>query len=246
MSSDLWALAFVLLLVGVPAFAQTAPADAAKSSAATAAAAASAAMDRARRQAEGPMRVILESSRPRRKAADAEAAAAADAAPARAANRREAPSLPLAPPSTAPAAPAADQATQAGPVAEITLNSPLSQGKEANPVPALQTGAALATLPLSSGPMALPGLAAGPVRPKLVSQLDPEVPQEVLDELGRNIVVPADITIRADGSVAAVTLVGNWPRLLRRAVLLALEQWRFEPLPSERGHRVELVFNVER
>ena len=47
----------------------------------------------------------------------------------------------------------------------------------------------------------------------------------------------------AIGKVAAVGMVTNVPARVQRVVIGALEQWRFEPLPSDRVHRVELLFN---
>jgi hypothetical protein len=35
-------------------------------------------------------------------------------------------------------------------------------------------------------------------------------------------------------------------RQLQRALTTAMEQWRFDPLPTQRQHRVELVFNPDR
>ena len=257
-----WAQTAVALLAATSAGAQTAKPDAANPEAAAAAAAASAAMERARRQANGPMRVILEASRPRRKGAESEAASVPDTTSVRPVTSRTA--APPAPPVAAPA-PAPVQATaearppSAAPppaaakspaldssvAAEITLSSPLLQSTAAAPVPALQTDAAAAVLPLASGPMALPAIAAGPVRPRLISPLNLEVPQRVLDDMGRNTVVLIDITIRPDGSVAAVALAGPAPRQLLRAVQPTIEQWRFEPLPSVHVHRIELHFNPD-
>ena len=91
----------------------------------------------------------------------------------------------------------------------------------------------------------MPTLSVGPARVKLINQVDPDVSQSHLDDMGRNAVVTAELTIRADGSVRAVTLMPHSPRGIQRAVLAALEQWRFEPLPSQRVHRFELLFNAE-
>jgi TonB family protein len=76
--------------------------------------------------------------------------------------------------------------------------------------------------------------------------VEPEVPQRVLDGMNRNTAVMVDLTIRANGSVAAVELVPPAPRQLQRYLAAALEQWRFDPLPAERVHRIELVFNADR
>jgi hypothetical protein len=54
------------------------------------------------------------------------------------------------------------------------------------------------------------------------------------------------LTLRQDGSVAAVAFPGNVDARLRRVVVRALEQWRFAPLRSAQEHRVQLVFNADR
>lgn len=112
-------------------------------------------------------------------------------------------------------------------------------------MPSLEaTAAAPVGLALPAG-AALPTLGVGPAKVKLKNRVDPELGQRQLDDLGRNAIVTVDLTIRADGSVASVAMVSTPPRGLQRPLLAALQQWRFEPLPSERVHRVELLFNAE-
>jgi predicted P-loop ATPase/GTPase len=84
------------------------------------------------------------------------------------------------------------------------------------------------------------------VKPQIVSMVEPVIPVRVQDDVGRIGEVSVDLTIRADGSVAAVTVLPPAPRQIQRFVVAALEQWRYEPLPAERVHRVQLVFNSER
>ncbi len=132
-------------------------------------------------------------------------------------------------------------------VAQITLSSEALQGKRTSaPVPGLEgMTAATVGLALPARVAALPTLGVGPAKVKLINRVDPELGQRQLDDLGRNAVVTVDLTIRADGSVAAIAMVPPTPRGIQRAVVAALEQWRFEPLPSERQHRVQLLFNSE-
>ena len=113
------------------------------------------------------------------------------------------------------------------------------------PVPGLEVSAAAPVgLALPTGAV-LPSLDIGPARVKLINRVDPDLGQRQLDDLGRNAVVAVDLTIRADGSVASVAMIGQPARGLQRALSAALEQWRFEPLPSQRVHRVELLFNTQ-
>ena len=76
--------------------------------------------------------------------------------------------------------------------------------------------------------------------------VEPEVPQRMLDEMGRNATIQVDLVLRADGSVASVDLASPAPRGLLRMLTPSLEQWKFAPLTAQRTHRVELLFNVER
>lgn len=257
---------------------------------------AAAAMERAKRQAAGPMRVILEASKGKRRAGEAEPAAAPAASEtsvqrpvaARPAPAPEVVSRAATPPSSVPttlvasplpaveataptptpaptstptptpatvpvpaptvsAAPATAAGTAPSEVkSQNTLNSDVLQSPSPAPVPALDR-AALATpsqaAPLA--PVALPKVQEGTVKPKLVVRVDPELPQRLLDDLGRNAVVTLDISIRANGSVASVGFPGILPVRAQRVIAAAVQQWRFEPLPSDRAHRVELVFNAE-
>ena len=275
-----WAAAAMMLLAAELAGAQTAkPENAAEA----AAAAASAAMERAMRQAAGPMRVILEASKSRRKNAepDAPVLPPADSGSVRAvASRSASPAVaapepvtralaaaaptpapmpapavaravaPLVAPLVAPEPPVATASAapvSKGAVAQLTLSSEALQGKgDSALVPALEAvGAAPAAALLPAGAMTQFNPSAGPAKVKLIIRVDPEVAQRHLDDMRRNTVVTVDLTIRADGSVGAVTVLPPSPRGIQRALVDALEQWRFEPLSSQRMHRVQLIFNPE-
>ena len=207
-------------------------------------------MERAKRQAAGPLRVILEASKSRRKGGEPESAQAAEVNSVRSvAARAPAPDgLPqaaVAPPPAAVTAPPRPPQAAAG--TQITVNSePLQVKTAAGPVPGLpmtEFAAVPAAAPLTTAAVSLPVATAALLRPRLISRVDPELNQRAIDDLGRNAVVRVDLTIRADGTVAAVTPVGPLLRSVLRPLISALEQWRFDPLPQERVHRVELVFN---
>ena len=246
-----WAAATVLVLASTTAGAQAAKPEPASESAT--------AMERARRQAAGPMRIILEASKARRKAGETDAPAASDTNAVRpvAARAAGAPAVaapaaavPAAEPPAPRAPPEPAAAVDGGVVTQITLSPDRVQGAaRSGAVPALERSAAApveaVALPDTSE-AALPALAQTPVRPKLTTMVEPEVPQRVLDGMNRNTAVMVDLTIRANGSVAAVELVPPAPRQLQRYLAAALEQWRFDPLPAERVHRIELVFNADR
>lgn len=261
-----WATA-CLLLLAAPAWAQQSPP--------AADAAASAAMERARRQAAGPMRVILEASKTKRRVQEPEApdtadaprrglvrAAAAAPAPADAAvivTRALQPVAATALTDPGPAVaskavsinvgtsaangPGASSSDANGISTEITLRSDELQRRAANEAaPAMAPAAALAPALASPGG----SIAALPVpvdyKPKLLTMVDPVITPTLLDGVRRDTGVTVELTLRPDGSVANVSVLPPASRQLVRAVVTALEQWRFAPLPGERLHRVQLVF----
>lgn len=234
-------LALSLMAMLLPAWSQTpAKPEAAKPETAKAdAAEAAAAMERAQRLANNPQRMILEASRVRRKGDAEPASEPAEAA----APRRAAAAAP------ANAAPAAEAAAAPQPAlvtlaADATLAQPLATN-----APALKADAvpqAMLPLTLAPGPLPSPEMAAMLVQPKLVVMTPPDFPQRVIDQIGRVGQVAAELTIRPDGSVSEVVVLPPAPRALHRSIIDALLQWRYEPLPGERKHRVELVFGRDR
>lgn len=242
------ACVFALLggLVHGPALAQTAtPAKAGT------AAEAAAAMERAQRLAANPMRVILEAGKFKRKVgADDVTLEAADAASLRRTAARGNAGAELVP---AVARPAVDtvaapppavqpRVAQPEPVIGVT-SSTLSAPQDA--MPALESaGAQLVNVaPLPPSAPALATLATLAVaKPRLIESVDPVFPGRLIDDAALLTEVMADLTLRPDGGVAQVTLLGAVPRALQRSIVSALEQWRFAPLPSQQIHRVQLVF----
>jgi len=222
-------------------------------------------MERVRRQAANPLRIILEASRTRRKPGEADTADAADAAGQRSVNSRVAPltsagglvepatirqaqpatpraqavvAAPAATPEPTPAAPAAVEPIET----QITLSSAVLQSRsDAAPVAglaAIAPASALGALPTPASALPPPP----PTTPKLITMVEPVLQARALVEAGSIRELPVDLLIRPDGTVASATVAAAAPRQLVRAVVLALEQWRFEPLPAERVHRVQLVF----
>lgn len=205
-------------------------------------------MERARRQAASPLRIILEASKPRRKAGDAETGEATDAAGQRSVNTRSAPLTSATGTLEAAAARLPQPVAVEAPVeTQVTLSSTALQTRARTaPTVAIESvvpASALAALPAPAEalpPPAPPAQAA----PKLITMVEPVLPVRVFEEAGGLRELPVDLTIRADGSVASVNVAVTAPRQLVRAVVAALGQWRFEPLPGERVHRVQLVFGA--
>ena len=238
-------LARVCLLA---AWAAQAPAWAQTAAPATPASAAEAAMERARRQAASPLRIILEASKTRRKPGDAETGEATDAAGQRSVNTRSAPLTSATGTLEAAAARMPQPIAVEAPVeTQVTLSSTALQTRARTaPTVAIESvvpASAVAALPAPAEalpPPAPPAQAA----PKLITMVEPVLPVRVFEEAGGLRELPVDLTIRADGSVASVNVAVTAPRQLVRAVVAALGQWRFEPLPAERVHRVQLVFGT--
>jgi hypothetical protein len=216
-----------------------------------AAAAAAAAMERAQRQAANPMRIILEASkvRPRPTADVASLANPATSVATKGADPGViGPRMAVAQTAPTPAPlPTQEPAAATAPQPRLSGDS-LQRQASAQVVPALEASGssaqAVPAVPVLE--VAAPTVVATPIRPKILSMVEPSIPPRALDDAGPLGTIEVDLTIRSDGSVAAVEVVPPVSRQIQRYVILALEQWRFEPLPSERMHRVQLVFNKDR
>ncbi|MBT9486130.1 MAG: hypothetical protein IV093_01190 [Rubrivivax sp.] len=227
------------LLCGLctPAGAQTAaPAAAASAPSALNAEA----MERARRDAANPMRVILEAGRLRRRAEtpNAAPALAPAAAPAGAAPlRREIPRSVAAEPVRSDAAPATEPAPTVPP-AETLPALTLAPPPEVRPAPA-------EVLPAPPAPVSLPAFIPAPdlAPPTLLQMVEPVIPPQVISRTGALREVTADLTLQPDGTVSEVVLAASTPRAAQRYLTQALSQWRFAPLAAARVHRVQLVFD---
>lgn len=224
-------------------------------------------MERARREAANPLRMIIEAGQAKGRARPVEAAPrprpAAEPTPAPAAPAPVAPApapspivervealpaptpapTPAPPPPTATPAPTVPSATQSDPPVAATPTDAIA------PSPA---GAASSTMPPTAQAAVAPPLPAAPapavVAPvplRLVNYVAPELTPRVLARLGRTNVVNALLRINADGSVAEVDLRGNVDRALGALVVEALRQWRYAPLEAPREQLVELVIKPE-
>lgn len=226
---------------------------------------AKAAMERAQRMADNPLRVILQAGKIKRKDDNSAPEPVADPAVRRTAVRTGTEAASPAPaaarpgsaaPTVATSAPAsvavASTPTQSTPVPVPTpepppakvMQSTLLSAPAAGNVPALEIAQPVEVAPVMTkavAPQAIP-LAPVNVRPTLVAMVEPDIPTRLLGEAGRVSEVMADLTLREDGTVATVALLPPVPRSWQRYIITALEKWRFEPLPSGRVHRVQLVF----
>ena len=245
------AVAFVLHLASEPVAAQQA---APKPESAEA----KAAMERAQRMADNPLRVILQAGKIKRKGDEAAPEPVADPAVRRTAVRTGTEGTTVAPappraPNTASPTPtvAATQlpglaapAPAPEPAPPKVMPSTLLSAPAAGDVSAIEIALPVEASPVTTkavAPQAIP-LAPANVRPTLVTMVEPDIPPRLQNEPGRVSEVLADLTIREDGTVAAVSLASPVPRSWQRYITMALEKWRFEPLAGTRVHRVQLVF----
>lgn len=255
MNGRAWAaVASLAMLVGGPGTAWAQSAASATEGRGDAAAADAARMERARRLAEHPLRVIQQAGRARRETegdnpvqrvsvAVADAAVdAAGAAPETAAAPTAPPStrLALAAPSSRPEAASALVGLAAGAYGPQLASRPRRNLVTAAPFkPAAEMGSVLK--PVQTLPDA-GGLSPELFRPLLLARVEPDVPRRVLVDWDPRREVLAELSIRADGVVDDAVLLSPAPYDLRRYVLPALKQWRFAPLPRARAWRVSLVF----
>lgn len=254
-------------------------------------------MDRAKRDASNPLRMIIQASqvKTRPRATDLPdpastsavvpvAAQATSARPATAAQRPAAAVAPQPAPAVAaeatrslvgaanrPARVAASSGItervepQSAPAPEpVVTTAATPPAAEANSAPSAAPPAPATALALSSPAAttaAAPAGAASPVQPaktgepapvtaievplKLVQYIEPEIPQRLRARLRNNNEVTVAFTVNRDGSLSDVGIRATTNRALDDAVLDAVRQWRYGPLPEPREGTVQLVFNLD-
>jgi len=252
-------------------------------------------MDRAKRDASNPLRMIIQASQVKTRSRTADlpdpastssvvpvAAQATTARPAPAVARPAAAAAPQPAPGVAtevtrslvgsanrPARAAANSGAaervepQSAPAPEATVTTaatPLSTETIAAPsaTPAPSTALALSnpaanTAASPSGsvspPQAAKAAEPAPVTTievplKLVQYIEPEIPQRLRARLRNNNEVTVGFTVNRDGSLRDVGIRASTNRALDDAVLDAVRQWRYGPLPEPREGTVQLVFNL--
>jgi TonB family protein len=80
--------------------------------------------------------------------------------------------------------------------------------------------------------------------PKLVRYIEPEIPARIRSRLRPSSEVTVVFKIQPDGSVSNVGIRATTARALDPVVLDAVRQWRYDSVPEEREHVVQLVFNL--
>lgn len=181
---------------------------------------------RVEREANNPLRRIIEASRIRPKAKPAEAVRPLDR--------------------TAPAAAPSALAAASAP-AEL-LRVALPAGTVESTVTTVEVGAEAerAAAPPPPVPDPLP-TATAPVAPlaplQLADMVEPVTPRPLLGKLRGEVLVVVGFTVRADGTVAEPVIRSSSHPRMDEAVLEAVRQWRYQPIAAARGHQVQLVLH---
>ncbi|ARN19596.1 energy transducer TonB [Piscinibacter gummiphilus] len=190
------------------------------------------------READNPLRLIIEAGKLKRRAkADEPAAAEPENRPTRAAPApRQAAPKPAQMP--AKALPSASE----GVVAAESLRAPPPEAIASAPSMAkAASGAESARLPERASVEA-PG--ATPVPSRLVQVVEPEIPLAVLRRMTRDIEVVVDFIVNVDGSVSDVTVRSSPIKAVEPAVVQAVAQWRYAPVSEARAQSAQLVLQA--
>jgi TonB family protein len=179
---------------------------------------------RAAREANNPLRVIIEASKLKSRATDAPPARPVAAKPAT-------------------PAPVAAKA-QAAPAAAVAASQPAAEPAVIVPVvaraePAPQT--LLVPAPIVPAPKPAP-----PLPLKLAQMVEPALPAAVLRRMLNDAEVIVGFTVNADGSVSNVAVRSSPLKSLEAPVIDAISQWRYEPTGEARVHAVQLVLRAVR
>lgn len=206
---------------------------------------------RVEREANNPMRMIIEAAKIRPKAKAAEVAKPVTrtaAEPAPVAVEARVPSVVNAPAAAeAPVVTVAE--TPAAPVAEapVAPMPPVAEAESAPLPPASPPESTVATVEVAATPrstaaeIAAPVAEPEPVALKLASVVEPVMPRQWLGKLRGELQVHVAFTVNADGTVAGVAVRRSSHPQVDASVLDAVRQWRYEPIAAPRPHEVQLV-----
>lgn len=200
------------------------------------------AAERARRDADNPLRRIIEAGKikPRQKPADTPAAARA---PERA-QTRIAPATevgPAAPPAgAAPAVAAGEPAS----VPAVTAAAPPAEPAEPRSEPESRVSEVVVVVPAPAPPPPAPAAVEVLAPLKAVSVVEPRLPRRLLDRVRGDVEVVVTFVVGTDGSVGQAAVQSSSNALVNPTVLEAVSQWRYAPIPAAREHAVQLVMRA--
>ncbi len=176
---------------------------------------------RVEREANNPLRMIIEASKIKPKAKPAEAVRPLDR------------SVPAAVSSAAAAASAPAElprvAVPAGTVESTVATVEVGVEAERASVPSQP----------APDPLSVPATGLAPLQ--LADMVEPVTPRTLLGKLRGEVQVVVSFTVRPDGSVVEPVVRSSSHPQMDDAVLEAVRQWRYRPIAAPRGHEVQLV-----
>ena len=180
-----------------------------------------------KRQARSPYKVIIDSNtvkpRPAAPKDDAGTRAAAKKPPVKAA---------------AAAVPEADKAAPAPAVETAAAPPP--------PLPAIETPVeAAAAPPVAQATLSARAAPAEPSPLTLLKRIEPVLSPYLLDSRLNTAKVVVAFTVTTSGEVSNLSIASTTDPRLNRAVLRALQAWRYAPIPEPREHMVSFAFATE-
>lgn len=180
-----------------------------------------------KRQARSPYRVIIDSNtvkaRPATPKDDAGTRAVAKKPPVKTA---------------AAAAPEADKAAPAPAVETAAAPPP--------PLPAIETPVdAAAAPPVAPATLSARAAPAEPSPLTLLKRIEPVLSPDLLDSRLNTAKVVVAFTVTTSGEVSNLSIASTTDPRLNRAILRALQAWRYAPIPEPREHMVSFAFATE-
>ena len=197
-----------------------------------------------KRQARSPYKVIIDSN-----TVKAKPSAAKDDAGTKAAAKK--PSLKTATPAVAEAdkatPPLANSTAASSTVTAQPLVAPAAPVETAVvPAPAPQRSVETAVAPVAAAAaFSAPVAAAEPPPLTLLKRIEPALSADLLDSRLNTAKVVVAFTVTASGEVSNLSIASTTDSRLNRAVLRALQGWRYAPIPEPREHMVSFAFATE-
>jgi TonB family protein len=199
-----------------------------------------------KRQARSPYKVIIESNTVKAKpAAPKEESVAKPAA-----KKPPVKTAVIATPEADKAGPAVTGNTGASTPTSAATAQPLAAPAAAvgtAAVPPPQTPASEGLVAATAAPATLSARAAPNQPPPLtlLKRVEPVLSRDLLDSRLNSARVVAAFTVTASGEVSNLSIASTTDSRLSRAVLRALQGWRYAPIPEPREHMVSFAFATE-
>lgn len=214
---------------------------------------------RAQREADNPLRMIIEAGRiksrtkpvetpadkplPRPETAKAPARAASAASAAAALRPSPSPSQVAAPrpvlTERAAPEPRSEPAAALAPEPQVGKPAPVAS-VEPTPAPTPEAAPPEPAPLISASPARAPALAVL----ALADYVEPVLPARIKSRLRTNGEVILDFTVNADGTVSDAAVRSSSDKALGPIALDAVRQWRYQPIAAAQPHSVQLVFRI--